>query len=148
MNWLDPSPEILAEIEKWLVTRPAIVQKLARDFPPFKLYRLKTSGQRVTISSMNAKTGHFTVEVRADFNLVGQTRGVFGIKSEDLEECDLPEDGEIVGTANLTVEEIKAIFAKTKPWPEPGRPNTKVWEFRRADWPKKSGEELYRGDDE
>lgn len=145
MNWLDPSPKILGEIEKWLAGRPPIIQKLARDFPPHKLYRLKTGGQRVTISSINENCT-FTVSVRADFNLVGATRGVFGIKPEDLEECDLPEDGETVGTANLSVEEVKAIFAKTKIWPEPGRPNVDVWKFRRADWPKKSGEELRHAD--
>jgi hypothetical protein len=102
---------------EWLEGRPPIIQKLARSHPPYKLFLLKSTadetrgypGQRVWVVSMN-ENGTVTVCVSKWFNRVGMERQVFGIKPEDLEECDLPLEGEIVGCGNLTTDDARAII--------------------------------------
>ena len=52
-----------------------------------------------------------TVIVSGRFNYVAFERRVFGIKPEDLEECDLPRADEPLGSANMTIEEARAFLA-------------------------------------
>jgi hypothetical protein len=81
----------------WLATRPVVVQQLAAQVAPNRLYKLKSSGHRVTVYSY-CEDGTVTVAVTGDYNAVVFDRRVFGIKPEELEECDLPEPGERLGT--------------------------------------------------
>ena len=89
--------------EDWVSTRPQIIKDLCKRFPPYNLYRLKNSGHRVTLYSYS-ENGTITVNVTDEYNAVMFDRQVFGIKPEDLKECDLPGTDEEIGTV-LTVEE-------------------------------------------
>lgn len=84
----------------WVATRPEIVQDMCKKFPPNRLYRLSPNGNRVTIYSYS-EDGTMTVSVTGEFNRVVFSRNVFGIKPEDLEECDLPDEGENLGDTSL-----------------------------------------------
>lgn len=93
----------IAEIDeeawnKWVSTRPVIIQELCRKYPPDRLYLLKPTGQRATIVSYSEDRS-ITVNITGDFNCHIFDREVFGIKPEDLEECDLPDDNDILGAA-------------------------------------------------
>lgn len=98
-----------AEFERWLAGRPAVIREMAAKRPPGVLYRMKSTGQRVTIYSYN-ENGTMTVEVLGRYNLVSHERRVFGIALADLEECDLPSPRDLVG-AMLTAEEVEAALA-------------------------------------
>lgn len=74
---------------KWVNSRPLVVQELCKKFPPDRLYRLKTSDHKVTIYSYS-ENETMTVTVTMEYNpLIVFERQIFGIKPEDLEECDL-----------------------------------------------------------
>lgn len=92
---------------KWLKSKPPVIQEMAKKIPPEKLYRLKTSNHRVTIFSYN-ENGTMTVVVSGKYNFVDFERRVFGIRPEELEECDLPGPEEPVG-AILNSDEIDDI---------------------------------------
>ena len=81
----------------WVESRPPVVQELCRLLPPDRLYLLKSSGHRVTLLSYS-ENRTVTVAVTGEFNSVVFDRQVFGIKPEDLEECELPADNEQLGT--------------------------------------------------
>jgi hypothetical protein len=97
----------------WVASRPECIQDLCRRFPPDRLYRLKSSGHRVTLYSY-CEDGTMTVIVSGEYNAVAFGRNVFGIKPEDLEECDLPAPGELLGELTADPKEIDAILADTK----------------------------------
>ncbi len=95
--------------EDWVSTRPLIIQELCNKFPPNKLYRLKKSGHRVTLYSYS-EDGTMTVIVSGEYNAVMFDRQVFGIKPEDLEECDLPCKDEILGAVLTKDEDVRAFI--------------------------------------
>lgn len=82
---------------KWAESRPPVVRDIARLIFPWQLYRLKTTGQRVTLYSIN-ENGTVTVDITGEFNLIDFDRQVFGINPDDLEPCDLPGPDELLGT--------------------------------------------------
>lgn len=86
-----------AEWLEWLKSRPPVVKEIGERFPPNKLYRMKTTGQRVTMYSIN-ENGTVTVDISGQFNLIDFERRVFGVDPNNLEECDLPASDEPVGT--------------------------------------------------
>ena len=97
----------------WPVSFPAIllvraaqrvVRANAERLPPWELFRMKTTGDRVTVYSY-AENGAVTVNLTAEFNLTLFERQVFGVNPADLEPCDLPAEDEIVGTV-LTGEQV------------------------------------------
>lgn len=90
------TPEKKAEWDKWLETRPKIIKDMAEKLPPNRLYKLKHD-VRVTLYSYS-EDGTVTVNVTGEYNRVFFNRRVFGIKPDDLEECDLPEPGESLGS--------------------------------------------------
>lgn len=94
-----------AEWEAWVDGRPQEVRRLCQVFPPDRLYRMKSTGHRVVICSYS-ENGTVMVDVLAAYNRLTFERTVFGVKPEDLEECELPGEGEELG-ALLT--EPKAI---------------------------------------
>jgi hypothetical protein len=81
---------------EWLESRPEVIKELAKLLPPGRLYRLKTSNHRCTLHSYN-EDRTVTVNVTGEYNRVLFSRSVFGIKPEDLEECDLPGPDEDLG---------------------------------------------------
>lgn len=88
--------ETQAEWDAWVASRPPVVKDLAERFPPNRLYQLKSSGHRVVMYSYS-EDGTVTVTVSGDYNLLTFERHVFGVKPDDLEECDLPAPGERLG---------------------------------------------------
>jgi hypothetical protein len=120
-NWFEPTDEQRRAHVAWVSQRPARVRDLIQKygFEPWKLYRLKSSNQRVTIYSyQEPKDGSpvtLKVNVSGEFNLVAFERTVFGIPPDDLEECDLPPPGTPVGSADLSIEESHTLFEAFDP---------------------------------
>lgn len=100
--------------DEWVASRPKIIQDLCRRFPPYNLYYLKDPGQKVTISSY-FRDGTLKVNVTGEYNAVMFDREVFGIKPEDLEECDLPNASESVGTCLTEKEDVEEFIDIVRP---------------------------------
>jgi hypothetical protein len=83
--------------EKWLAELSEQQRKIYSALPPTKLYLLKTSDHRVTIESYDSD-GTLTVAVTGKYNKVMFDRDVFGVRPEDLEECELPPPDVLLGT--------------------------------------------------
>ena len=98
----EPTESQQREWAKWVSKRPPKVRAVAERFTPWTLYRMKTgSRSRVYIHSFGEYEDgsvSLTVNVTGQFNLVSFDRTVFGIKPEELEECDLPSADEPLGT--------------------------------------------------
>jgi hypothetical protein len=84
------------EWAKWLAKLPADVREIAERLPNNRLYRMKSTGQRVTIHSYS-DGGTVCVDVTGKYNLIQFARRVFGIPVTDLEECSVPGEAEPVG---------------------------------------------------
>lgn len=82
--------------QEWVATRPPEVQALCIRLPPDRLYRMKSTGNRVTLYSYS-ENDTVTVNVLAAYNALTFERQVFGISPDDLEECELPGQDEPVG---------------------------------------------------
>lgn len=97
------------EWKKWVASRPVGVRAVASRFEPWSLYRLKSTGHRVTVQSFGETedgTVTLTVAVTGEFNKVLHERAVFGIDPNDLEPCNLPLPGEPLG-ADLSQTEVE-----------------------------------------
>jgi hypothetical protein len=77
----------------WIAARPPAIREMIRRWPPNLLYRLESTGHRVTIHSY-FEGGTVTVSVTGTCKLVTFERNVFGVDPATLEECDLPAEGE------------------------------------------------------
>lgn len=87
----EPNAEQLAEWEEWLAGRPPAVAEVAREKPPWRLYRLTTTGQRGPITSYGeTEDGRclVTMEFGPPLNVSPVTLGVFDIDPETVEETD------------------------------------------------------------
>jgi hypothetical protein len=96
-RWIEPTPEQTEAWAEWVAERPECVRNIAEKLPPWELFRLKTTGQRVTVASF-FENGTVSVEVRGEFNFHLFDANVFGIDPADLEPCDLPAPDELTGT--------------------------------------------------
>jgi hypothetical protein len=67
------------------------------------------SGHRVTICSYS-ENGTMMVDVRGEYNKITFERTVFGVKPEDLEECELPGEGEELGAMLTEPKEIENLL--------------------------------------
>lgn len=104
----DPTDEERAQYAAWVAERPPTVRAIAERFQPWELYRIKPNGHRVVVLSFGeAEDGSvtLTVLVGGHFNRVMFERQVFGINPDELEPCELPTEGEQLGTL-LTHEEV------------------------------------------
>lgn len=92
------SPEELENWKAWVATRPPKVQKVAKKYPPWKLFAMPTEIglHRVYVRSYG-EDGTVTVNVTGEYNRVLFGRTVFGIDPTTLTECNLPPPGEDVG---------------------------------------------------
>jgi hypothetical protein len=100
----EPTPEQLVGYQEWIAGCPAEVRELIRQFDPWTLYRMKSTGHRVTILSFDELEDgslKLRVNVSSQYNRVIHERNVFGVDSADLEPCDLPGPDEPVGIINL-----------------------------------------------
>lgn len=103
----EPTDKARDGYKAWLAERPSHVRAVAERFEPWRLYRLKSTGHRVfPVAFSEHPDGRvtLTVCVHARFNSVMFERNVFGIDQDDLEECDLPLEGEEVGAIFSRVE--------------------------------------------
>lgn len=114
-NFCELVPE---EFEPWVASRPKVIQRMVATHPPNKLYRMASTGQRVTIYSY-AENETVTVSVTGRFNfIIDFERQVFGIPLSDLTECDLPGPDEKLGVLlsqeaqEELLEKIKAEYQK------------------------------------
>jgi hypothetical protein len=118
MNYGEPTAEQEAGWAAWVASRPPVVRAVAERFFPWKLYRLKSSGHRVTIHSFDEPEGETPVTLKVivsgEFNLVAFERTVFGIAPDDLEECDLPDPDEPVGSADIPPEALRDLVQRTR----------------------------------
>jgi hypothetical protein len=118
-RFTEPTAEQEAGWKEWVASRPEPVRKVAERFEPWSLYRMKSTGQRVTLYSFGeANDGSavtLTVNVTGQFNAVAFDRQVFGIDPDDLEPCDLPAPTEPTGTALTDEADIKAYVDATRP---------------------------------
>lgn len=102
----EPSAKQRREWCKWVKSRPPAVRAIAERFEPWRLYRLTSSGHRVTIYSIN-EDGTLTVFVSGEFNAVAFERRVFGINPDDLIECNLPGPDEPLGSMEMDPEAMR-----------------------------------------
>jgi hypothetical protein len=113
---VEPTAEQWAAWTAWVAERPEAVRLVAERFDPWSLYRMKSTGHRVTIHSFGEQKGPttLTVDIAGKFNAVVFERQVFGIDPNGLEPCDLP--GPEVPTGAMLTEEadIKAFVAATR----------------------------------
>lgn len=101
------------QLEKWLEGRPEVIRQMVATHPPHKLYRMTSTGQRVTIYSY-AENETVTVNVTGRFNLIEDfERQVFGIPLDDLIECELPAPGEPLGVM-LSKEQQEKLLEQIK----------------------------------
>lgn len=98
----------------WLAERPDIVRGVAERLPPNRLYRLTTTGQRVTIESYS-ESGTVTVAVRGEYNLTDFEREVFGVSPDHLVECELPSPDEKIGALITDPQELKSYHDVLRP---------------------------------
>lgn len=104
MKIAEPTAKDVKEWRAWVRSLPPKPRAVAERFEPWRLYRLKDTGDRVTFYSV-ADDGTLTVVVSGAFNVVVFDRRVFGIDPDNLEECDLPGPNELVGTL-LTPDQV------------------------------------------
>lgn len=86
----EPTAEQLAEWQEWLWERPPAVREVAERLPPWKLYRMTDTGQRVRILQYDEHHDDsvtLTVSVDNYFNFVLVERNVFGIDPAVMEPC-------------------------------------------------------------
>lgn len=117
MKITKPNESQLRAWKKWVKARPPAVRAIAERLDPWTLYRLKPTGQRVTLVSIY-EDGTVKVSITGQYNVIMFDRDVFGINPDDLEECDLPEPGEATGavmTPQQVDENIDALRVATRP---------------------------------
>lgn len=105
--------EISREQAEWIEERPQVIKDLIEKVPPNRLYLLKQSGHRVFPYSYS-EDGTVTVCVSGEYNMLSFERLVFGIAPDDLEECDLPSEGEILGAVLTDENEVMNFIGCVK----------------------------------
>lgn len=108
-RFTEPAPEQEAAWSEWLSERPRDVQAVAARFEPWSLYKMLSTGHRVTLVSVNEAHGEpvtLTVAITGQFNALLHDRAVFGIDPDDLVPCDLPDPSEKLG-AQMTREQVE-----------------------------------------
>ena len=116
-QFTEPTPEQKSGWGQWVAERPDNVREVAERFDPWTLYRMKDTNQRVTLYSFREQPDGgvtLTVNITGQFNLIAFDRQVFGINPDDLEECDLPVEGEPLGEGLNEDEQLEYINARRK----------------------------------
>jgi hypothetical protein len=106
-----------AEWSAWVASRPPSVRRVAERFWPNRLYRMRDSRCRVTIYAFDEhEDGSVTlkVDVTGEYNLVAFERRVFGVSPDNLEECELPKDGEQLGSLDMNPDQFKRLSLQAR----------------------------------
>lgn len=117
-NIYEPTEQQVSEWDQWVAKKDDRVRVVAEKVFPWKLYRLKSSGHRVIVHSIDEPVeGPCTLKVivSGEFNAVMFERTVFGVHVEDLEECDLPSPTETLGSLDVPIEVVKEMMKKDEP---------------------------------
>ena len=97
----------------WVAERPPVIRDMIASHPPDRLYRMQSTGHRVTLHSYS-EDRTVTVDITGEYNRVVFSRRVFGIPVDDLIECDPPPADEPIGDtareAGYTDQDIKTIL--------------------------------------
>lgn len=79
----------------WLSDKPDHIKNLCGRFPPDRLYLMKSTGYRVIITAYG-DGDIFVVTASNVFNpTLRYSMRISGVPSKELEECDVPETGEL-----------------------------------------------------
>lgn len=106
-RFVEPTAEQERLWAEWLASRPARVRTVADQFEPWSLYRMKSTGHRVTVCSFfEGDPVTLSVNVTGEFNAIAFERCVVGVDPSDLEPCELPDPDEALGAA-LTDQEVE-----------------------------------------
>lgn len=107
--------EMVAKYERWIQSDDfsEAAAANARRFPPWKLFRMQDTGQRVTTLAF-ADDGTIRVLVSGEYNFLVFERQVYGIDPNNLEECDLPLPNERLGVILTTDEELDSYIGDIK----------------------------------
>lgn len=91
-NIVEPTEELQSMFEEWIAGEDMTdeIKAIARKYPPWNLYRLKTTDQKVRTISFS-DNGTVRVLVSNKYNFDPTNTEVYGIDPNDLEECDIPE---------------------------------------------------------
>jgi hypothetical protein len=98
--------------QEWVDSRPPVVKAMCERLPPDRLYRMKSTGQRVTMIGYS-ENRTVRVSITGQYNAMTFDREVFGIDPDDLEECDLPPSDEPIGTLLTEQEDVDALLRAT-----------------------------------
>ncbi len=125
MNHSEPNHE---KFREWIDMRPQHLRSGIQALPPWKLYRMSSSGHRVTLYSYDeCKCGgreihedcegglSLTVSVTGQFNRVKFSRNVFGILPRELTECELPASDERLGETMSAPEAKRFVASLARP---------------------------------
>ena len=116
-QFTEPTAEQKTAWSQWVDERPDNVRAVAERFDPWTLYHMKDTSQRVTLYSFGEQPDGsvtLTVNITGEFNLIAFDQQVFGIDPDDLEECDLPMEGEPLGEVLNEDEQLEYINARRK----------------------------------
>lgn len=99
--WINLTEEQKKQAAEWIAACPQVVIDMVAKYnlSVDKLYRMKETGQRVTLIALGendtVRVGYFK-----DFNLmmfsIAEEREIFGVNPADLEECDYPKQSEVM----------------------------------------------------
>lgn len=112
-SWYEPTPEQASSWAEWVKERPPAVRAAIalKGLAPWKLFRLK-GGHRAYLHALDEEIdGSVTLRmvVSGEFNVLLFERTVFGIKPGEIEECELPDEGEPVGSIDVPIEMVRAL---------------------------------------
>ncbi len=113
----EPTAKEEAAWKEWIASQLAAIRAIAERFDPWSLYRMKSTGHRVTVRGFS-EDGTLRVDVTGDYNLVLHERTVFGIDPNDLEPCEIPPPDEPVGSVlsdEQFEENIEALRVLVRP---------------------------------
>lgn len=99
IEWNEAEYQVWLE---WVNSRPEVVKELALKFPPNKLYKMRNTRYRVAIYGY-CENGTVIVHATTEFNLILISRCFHDVKTDDLEECDLPSPKEVTGAVKIEV---------------------------------------------
>ncbi len=113
-NAYEPKPEDEASWLAWVAQLPEHMREAVGAVRPWRLYRLGSTGQRVTLGGSISEDLTCEVNVTGEFNLVTVERRVFGVALHELVECDLPPAGEPSGAMLTDPEDIQTFVEENR----------------------------------
>lgn len=109
-RWFEPRQDQEEAWHAWVASRPDAVRRAAETVAPWDLYRMKSTGQIVTLYSLSEPDGDgpatATVNILVDPRLpFPMSDGVFGISLDDLEPYEVASHEELCELARLAAED-------------------------------------------